>query len=175
MIWSVPAPFIRRCGGTGRHKGLKIPRWKHRTGSIPVSGTKYPQHADACWGYFAPLTTSQRIGLLFRFAEQMATVKVAKKKYRSWQSQLHGSDSGHLDFCTSVCRGCFAPLTTSQRIGLLFRFAEQMATVKVAKKKYRSWQSQLHGSDSGQNLQMCKYPSEGCIYAGFYKKSCKNP
>ena len=29
-----------RCGGTGRRKGLKIPRWKHRTGSIPVSGTK---------------------------------------------------------------------------------------------------------------------------------------
>ncbi len=30
----------RRCGGTGRHKGLKIPRSKIRTGSIPVSGTK---------------------------------------------------------------------------------------------------------------------------------------
>ena len=29
----------RRCGGTGRHKGLKIPRRKKRTGSIPVSGT----------------------------------------------------------------------------------------------------------------------------------------
>ena len=28
-----------RCGGTGRHKGLKIPRRKTRTGSIPVSGT----------------------------------------------------------------------------------------------------------------------------------------
>ena len=28
-----------RCGGTGRRKGLKIPRWKHRTGSTPVSGT----------------------------------------------------------------------------------------------------------------------------------------
>ena len=30
---------IRRCGGTGRRKGLKIPRWQQRTGSIPVSGT----------------------------------------------------------------------------------------------------------------------------------------
>ena len=30
---------MRRCGGIGRHKGLKIPRWKHRTGSTPVSGT----------------------------------------------------------------------------------------------------------------------------------------
>lgn len=33
-------PRLCRCGGIGRHKGLKIPRWKHRTGSSPVSGTK---------------------------------------------------------------------------------------------------------------------------------------
>ena len=32
----------RRCGGTGRHKGLKIPRRKKRTGSIPVTGTISP-------------------------------------------------------------------------------------------------------------------------------------
>ena len=31
---------ICRCGGIGRHKGLKIPRPKKRTGSTPVSGTK---------------------------------------------------------------------------------------------------------------------------------------
>ena len=30
---------IRWCGGIGRHKGLKIPRGKTRTGSSPVSGT----------------------------------------------------------------------------------------------------------------------------------------
>ena len=28
-----------RCGGTGRRKGLKIPRGQLHTGSIPVSGT----------------------------------------------------------------------------------------------------------------------------------------
>ena len=28
-----------RCGGIGRHKGLKIPRSNIRTGSSPVSGT----------------------------------------------------------------------------------------------------------------------------------------
>ena len=33
--------IIRRCGGTGRRKGLKIPRWQHRTGSIPVTGTRH--------------------------------------------------------------------------------------------------------------------------------------
>ena len=31
---------MRRHGGIGRHKGLKIPRSKIRTGSIPVAGTK---------------------------------------------------------------------------------------------------------------------------------------
>lgn len=30
----------RCCGEIGRRKGLKIPRWQHRTGSSPVSGTK---------------------------------------------------------------------------------------------------------------------------------------
>jgi hypothetical protein len=27
------------CGETGRRKGLKIPRWRHRAGSIPASRT----------------------------------------------------------------------------------------------------------------------------------------
>ena len=30
-----------RCGGTGRHKGLKIPRGRLRTGSNPVIGTSW--------------------------------------------------------------------------------------------------------------------------------------
>lgn len=37
---SVIISVVRRCGGIGRHKGLKIPRGKTRTGSSPVSGTK---------------------------------------------------------------------------------------------------------------------------------------
>ncbi len=36
-----PGPAsISRCGGIGRHKGLKIPRPNRRTGSTPVSGTR---------------------------------------------------------------------------------------------------------------------------------------
>ena len=31
-----------RCGEIGRRKGLKIPRWQHRTGSSPVTGTRMP-------------------------------------------------------------------------------------------------------------------------------------
>lgn len=33
-----------RCGEIGRRKGLKIPRWKQRTGSNPVTGTTYIQN-----------------------------------------------------------------------------------------------------------------------------------
>ena len=41
---------LRRSGGIGRRKGLKIPRaQKARTGSIPVSGTRVMQRAG-----FAP-------------------------------------------------------------------------------------------------------------------------
>ncbi len=32
--------YTRRCGGIGRHQGLKIPCCNRRTGSSPVSGTK---------------------------------------------------------------------------------------------------------------------------------------
>ena len=42
MVWygaGRQAPLCR-CGGIGRHKGLKIPRGRLRTGSSPVSGTK---------------------------------------------------------------------------------------------------------------------------------------
>ena len=28
------------CGEIGRRKGLKIPRWQHRTGSSPVTSTR---------------------------------------------------------------------------------------------------------------------------------------
>ena len=36
---------VCRCGGTGRRKGLKIPRWQQRTGSIPVGGTESKRNA----------------------------------------------------------------------------------------------------------------------------------
>ena len=39
--------ILRRCGGIGRHKGLKIPRSKIRTGSSPVTGTKSSSFSTA--------------------------------------------------------------------------------------------------------------------------------
>ena len=39
----------RRCGGTGRRKGLKIPRWQHRAGSTPASGTKKHLEYSKCF------------------------------------------------------------------------------------------------------------------------------
>ena len=46
--------MTRRCGGTGRHKGLKIPRSKIRTGSIPVSGTKKCRQPYGCLHFLLP-------------------------------------------------------------------------------------------------------------------------
>ena len=33
---------VRWCGGIGRRKGLKIPRWQHRAGSSPATSSKNP-------------------------------------------------------------------------------------------------------------------------------------
>ena len=50
---SVVIKYLSRCGGIGRHKGLKIPRSNIRTGSSPVSGTiKASSHLRAC--FFVP-------------------------------------------------------------------------------------------------------------------------
>ena len=40
MVYNIKAVKKCRCGGIGRRKGLKIPRWQHRIGSSPISGTK---------------------------------------------------------------------------------------------------------------------------------------
>ena len=50
--------FISRCGGIGRHKGLKIPRGQLRTGSSPVTGTK-PMKVPNCRDF---LYTWEQIG-----------------------------------------------------------------------------------------------------------------
>ena len=42
--------FFRRGGGTGRRKGLKIPRRKLRTGSIPVLGTTLIEDSSGSGG-----------------------------------------------------------------------------------------------------------------------------
>ncbi len=41
FVWGIinNVVIVCCCGGTGRRKGLKIPRWKHRVGSIPISST----------------------------------------------------------------------------------------------------------------------------------------
>ena len=40
MLKYIDVKRVRRCGGIGRHKGLKIPRGRLRTGSSPVIGTR---------------------------------------------------------------------------------------------------------------------------------------
>ena len=41
-IGPISVSVLQRCrrGGTGRRAGLKILWWRHRTGSIPVAGSK---------------------------------------------------------------------------------------------------------------------------------------
>ena len=51
-LWYNIARVTRRCGGIGRRKGLKIPRWKQRTGSSPVTGTKKSRKAEAFLLFF---------------------------------------------------------------------------------------------------------------------------
>ena len=45
-----------RNGGIGRRKGLKIPRWQHRIGSTPISGTKRKDGLLSSSFLFVPLT-----------------------------------------------------------------------------------------------------------------------
>ena len=46
---SNPPPSIRWCGGIGRRKGLKIPRWQHRAGSSPATSSSGKRSIE---GYF---------------------------------------------------------------------------------------------------------------------------
>ena len=81
---------ICRCGGTGRHKGLKIPRSKIRTGSIPVSGTTIPtvddtiRIIDGCFSYG---------NAVFYTIESYLCKGGAKMKNRNWNFlvYVHGS------------------------------------------------------------------------------------
>ena len=73
--------FICRCGGTGRHKGLKIPRRKKRTGSIPVSGTISSTPSSGCFLHSLttnvcatradfPVLLDKGRGMLYNFSNQ---------------------------------------------------------------------------------------------------------
>ncbi len=76
QIWVVPPKklllinaraflfYIRCCGGIGRHKGLKIPRGRLRTGSSPVSSTKASRLTHTCGGV---LQTSEIVTLTNEF------------------------------------------------------------------------------------------------------------
>ena len=64
-IWVAP-PKKRRSGEIGRRKGLKIPRWKHRTGSSPVSGTSVIVNRQVFPDDFFDIFYKPKIGAKFR-------------------------------------------------------------------------------------------------------------
>ena len=53
-LWYTILAKNRRCGETGRRSRLKICRWKHRTGSIPVTGTKKHSTPAGRCAFFVP-------------------------------------------------------------------------------------------------------------------------
>ena len=68
---SNPPPSIRWCGGIGRRKGLKIPRWQHRAGSSPATCMKLEM--------LRMLTNN--ILSIFLSAEKKETIGLAKGVY----------------------------------------------------------------------------------------------
>ena len=61
-----------RSGGIGRRKGLKIPRWQQRTGSIPVGGTESKRNART---------------LVFAFLFAFYVCQVVCQKCLKWQTK----------------------------------------------------------------------------------------
>ncbi len=82
---------MRRCGGIGRRKGLKIPRWQHRTGSSPVSGTKIPVLVRGRDFYLLAVTSSLllKISLVWNFRK--VKVKLYSKIQKSHKARLKKS------------------------------------------------------------------------------------
>ena len=71
--------ILCRCGGTSRRKGLKIPRWKHRTGSIPVSGIwPYIQRSFAEYRAFFVLISVYQKQSLVNFILAIPSIFSAK-------------------------------------------------------------------------------------------------
>ena len=51
-----------RCDGTGRRTGLKIPRWQHRAGSTPATGTNKKGHLERCPFFLCFAAYGQGVG-----------------------------------------------------------------------------------------------------------------
>ncbi len=66
FVWGIinNVVIVCCCGGTGRRKGLKIPRWKHRVGSIPISSTtssRTSYHSRRLFFYICGKVTSHSL------------------------------------------------------------------------------------------------------------------
>ena len=98
---------ICRCGGIGRHKGLKIPRSKIRTGSSPVSGTtiqiKAPFHNDAA---------DYNITAAYGTIAQLERAAI-DSSYKFESYLFHQSDFHHGVLHVRVNEACGKPFTMS--------------------------------------------------------------
>ena len=90
--------LICRCGGIGRHKGLKIPRWRQRTGSSPVSGTsRLRLHAN-----LAPHDCGERFCFFQHFHMHHDFVNAFQKARSFW----YGRITALFLFCRQSCKPC---------------------------------------------------------------------
>lgn len=62
--------YIGRCDGIGRRSGLKIHRWRQRTGSSPVTGTNSSQAAYRLRRAFSFHCKTYRALILLRLASK---------------------------------------------------------------------------------------------------------
>ncbi len=69
------ARHIRWCGEIGRRKGLKIPRWQHRTGSNPVTSTKKYTSERMC------IFLSKPTGLVYHHAARVYIIAEHSSAY----------------------------------------------------------------------------------------------
>ena len=90
-----------RCGGIGRRKGLKIPRWQHRTGSSPVTGTNTKYSPNGGYYFFKFLQPTGVTGV------HRAQPPPAADKYISWSPKSktleRESTTKHLNCNIRIC------------------------------------------------------------------------
>ena len=120
---SNPPPSIRWCGGIGRRKGLKIPRWQHRAGSSPATSSSGKRSIEGYFVFFcfeggcAEGRELERFGVDCNGCMTVSTYEKALKGHLHIPKQAPkrpecacflGNDIGAYHTCGHLCRYCYA-------------------------------------------------------------------
>ena len=93
-------PLICRCDGIGRRSGLKIHRWRQRTGSSPVTGTSSSQAPYRLRRVFSFYSKTHRALILLLLASKSNPLRWASIWFRVQAWELE-----HLSCCDVPHRG----------------------------------------------------------------------